>query len=195
MPRSSRLAPRRGLRVGGSVGGRQPALPTSFPSTAPGPRAWPESYQEFSRWLLCLFQVNVQKARGNHSFQHRILYSNFSLKDRAWRAGPASLHGLEWLVLLKPGRGGGNSSWSPCADARSPGCLGLPRGQSGGGGVPWARGGGVRPSSELLTLPEAAAQRSRGGSIPRASSLHVQGRRTWIVSTPGIYWERKNGRA
>lgn len=58
---------------------------------------------EFSWWLLCLFQLHVQKAGVNHSFQHRILYLNFPLKDSLW-TGPASLCRTEWSVFLEPER-------------------------------------------------------------------------------------------
>lgn len=54
---------------------------------------------------LCLFQVHVQKAGVSHSFQHRILYLNFSLKDSLW-SGLASLCRTEWSVFLKPERKG-----------------------------------------------------------------------------------------
>lgn len=71
------------------------------------PTAHPKQDPDFSRCLLCLFQGCVQKARGNGSFQHRILYLNFSLTVCEGQAQPPS-RGLEGSVFLEqnlvPGR-------------------------------------------------------------------------------------------
>lgn len=87
-----------------------PAARARCPRALPWPRhlltAVPERQArrkqcwELSRWPLCLFQVHVQKAGVSHSFQHRILYLNFSLKDSLW-TGLASLCRTEWSVFLK----------------------------------------------------------------------------------------------
>lgn len=70
--------------------GRQcaPGFPCSVPSWAHGRLTSTGN----SQGGFCVFQVHVREGRANHSFQHRLLYLNFPLKDSLWRTGPTSLH-------------------------------------------------------------------------------------------------------
>lgn len=96
---SASQQPLPGARCPGWAQPQRQRILRAVPSTT----ACLKKYQESSRWLPCLFQVRVQKARVSHSFQHKpgILYLNFPLKDGVWRTGPASLRRARGSVFLE----------------------------------------------------------------------------------------------
>lgn len=160
----------------GSVGGSQHAH--GLPSRGPKPTGRLTRCQEFSRWLACLFQVNVQKARAKSFFSTQDpLFELFLEKVCEGWAQP-SFMGFEDSVLLKPGRGRRKSSWSPgqghsihrqSAEPRCPllpVCRGLLRppvplalGRAEGTGQ--RKGGRARQSPGAAICPKAAAQREQ----------------------------------
>ena len=60
-----------------------------LPSRGPNPTAWLTRYQEFSRWLVCLFQVNVQKARVKLFFSTQDPLFELFLEKQFVKDGPS----------------------------------------------------------------------------------------------------------
>ena len=60
-----------------------------LPSRGPNPTARLTRYQEFSRWLVCLFQVNVQKARVKSFFSTQDPLFELFLEKQFVKDGPS----------------------------------------------------------------------------------------------------------
>lgn len=95
----------------GSVGGSQHAH--GLPSRGPKPTGRLTRCQEFSRWLACLFQVNVQKARAKSFFSTQDPLFELFLEKQFVKDGPSppswdsrtqcSLNGT-WFPVADPGQ-------------------------------------------------------------------------------------------